>query len=62
MNVKDKKELEQTSSSLDDYIVYGTELTRMDGTMNDLYGDGSAHKACTSCGCCITCRDCKCKN
>jgi hypothetical protein len=29
-------------------------------TMNDIYGDGSAHEACPGCGMCLTCGDCLC--
>jgi hypothetical protein len=30
-------------------------------TMDDKYGDGSKHLCCKTCGYCITCGDCICK-
>jgi len=30
-------------------------------TMDEVYEDGSSHKYCEQCGCCIDCGDCKCK-
>lgn len=29
-------------------------------TMDEMYGDGSDHKACEECGFCIDCGDCMC--
>lgn len=53
-----RRDEEKNESSQADYEAYGTELTRMDGTMDDLYGDGSNHQTCSRCGMCLTCGDC----
>ncbi len=53
-----KRDNERAASSLADYHVYGTELTRMDGTVGDMTGDGSDHEVCPRCGLCVTCGDC----
>lgn len=29
-------------------------------TMDDYYGDGSEHRMCETCKCCIMCGDCEC--
>ena len=33
--------------------------TKIDLTMDELYGDSSQHQACQLCGFCIDCRDCE---
>jgi hypothetical protein len=30
-------------------------------SMDEMYGDGSAHDGCTNCGLCIDCGDCDCR-
>lgn len=59
----ERRDEERAKSSQADYEQYGTEqygteLATADGTMDDLYGDGSKHSACQSCGMCVTCGDC----
>ncbi len=56
--INQKIDNERAQSSIKDYQFFGTELTRMDNTMNDMYGDGSDHKSCHRCGFCLTCGDC----
>lgn len=55
-----KRITEIADSSMRDFEVYGTELSVLDWsqTMNSLYGDGSDHEACPSCGMCVVCGDC----
>lgn len=38
-----------------------TTFTANYTTMDDMYGDGSYHRACTVCGFCIDCGDCECE-
>ena len=62
MKIKSKSTLLTTTkakSSELDYSVFGTELTKLDGTMDDLYNDGSDHLVCPKCGYCIECGDCE---
>ena len=58
-NIRNRQHNEIAASSQRDYEVYGTELTRGNTTMDDIYGDGSDHEVCLSCGLCKTCGDCE---